>query len=50
VSERQPAVVSYQEWLKLDELETSRGRACGRPRVKFTRIADMLGALGREAK
>jgi ferredoxin--NADP+ reductase len=50
VSERQPAVVSYQEWLKLDELETSRGRACGRPRVKFTRIADMLSALGREAK
>lgn len=47
IRRRQPAVVSYQDWLKLDELEISRGRACGRPRVKFTRIADMLDALGR---
>jgi ferredoxin--NADP+ reductase len=44
---RQPHVVSYADWLKLNEIEVSRGRAAGRPRVKFTRVEDMLAALGR---
>ena len=44
---RQPRCVSYEDWLKLNELEVSRGRAAGRPRVKFTRVEDMLAALGR---
>ncbi len=44
---RQPACVSYEDWLRLNELEVSRGRAAGRPRVKFTRVADMLAVLGR---
>ena len=44
---RQPRCVSYEDWLKLNELEVSRGRAAGRPRVKFTRVEDMLVALGR---
>ena len=43
----QPKYVSYQDWLKLNAAEVSRGRAAGRPRVKFTRIDDMLAALGR---
>jgi ferredoxin/flavodoxin---NADP+ reductase len=43
----QPNYVSYQDWLKLNAAEVSRGRAAGRPRVKFTRIDDMLAALGR---
>src|SRR5438093_8466118 len=44
---RQPRCVSYEDWLKLNELEVSRGRAAGRPRIKFTRVEDMLAALGR---
>jgi ferredoxin--NADP+ reductase len=43
----QPAYVSYQDWLKLNAAEVSRGRAAGRPRLKFTRVEDMLAALGR---
>jgi ferredoxin--NADP+ reductase len=45
--ERQPKCFSYQDWLRLNELEVANGRAVGRPRVKFTRIEDMLTALGR---
>jgi len=44
---RQPCFFSYDDWLKLDEIETARGQAAGRPRVKFTRVEDMLAALGR---
>jgi ferredoxin--NADP+ reductase len=47
VSERQPLHVSYADWRRLDELEVARGRAAGRPRVKFTRVKEMLAALGR---
>jgi len=47
VRQRQPNFVSYPDWLKLDALEVERGRAQGRPRVKFTRIEAMLAALGR---
>jgi ferredoxin--NADP+ reductase len=44
---RQPAVVSYEDWLVLDRLEQERGRASGRPRVKFCRVDEMYRALGR---
>jgi ferredoxin--NADP+ reductase len=44
---RQPKYVSYQDWLRLNTLEVARGRAAGRPRVKFTRVEDMLAALDR---
>jgi ferredoxin/flavodoxin---NADP+ reductase len=44
---RQPKYVSYQDWLRLNTLEVARGRAAGRPRVKFTRVEDMLAALER---
>lgn len=47
VSGRQPHVVSYSDWQKLDEIEVSRGKEIGRPRLKFTRVTDMLAALGR---
>jgi ferredoxin/flavodoxin---NADP+ reductase len=47
VRERQPQCLSYQDWLRLDEIETRRGKETGRPRVKFTRVKDMLAALGR---
>lgn len=47
VRARQPNYFSYADWLKLDELEVARGKEQGRPRVKFTSVAEMLAALGR---
>ena len=47
VRQRQPHFFSYQDWLRLDELELARGREVGRPRVKFTCVKEMLAALGR---
>ena len=47
VRERQPHAFSYADWRTLNELEVARGRAAGRPRVKFTRVEEMLAALGR---
>ena len=47
VRERQPKHLSFADWLRLDEIEVKHGRAQGRPRDKFTRVADMLAALGR---
>ncbi len=45
VRERQPAFVSFADWKRLDRIEVERGQALGRPRVKFTSIEEMLGAL-----
>ena len=42
---RQTHVVTYDDWRRLDALELSHGKEQGRPRVKFTRIDDMLAAL-----
>jgi ferredoxin/flavodoxin---NADP+ reductase len=42
---RQPQVVTYDDWLLIDRIETERGLAEGRPRVKFSRISDMLEAI-----
>ncbi len=39
--------ISWQDWLTLDGLEKSRGEAIGRPRLKFTRIDEMLQAVGK---
>ncbi|MFC1975692.1 FAD-dependent oxidoreductase [Chloroflexota bacterium] len=47
VRQRQPHYFSYEDWQRLDEIEVSRGQEVGRPRVKFTRVEDMLAALGR---
>ena len=47
VRQRQPNFFSYQDWLRLDEIEVTRGKEAGRPRVKFTCVQDMLAALGR---
>jgi ferredoxin--NADP+ reductase len=44
---RQPCFFAYTDWLRLDELEVAKGRAAGRPRIKFTCVEDMLAALGR---
>ena len=47
VRQRQPQYISWPDWQRLDALEVDRGRAAGRPRVKFVRVEDMLAALGR---
>ena len=45
VRSRQPQCVSYDDWRHLDRIEIARGEASGRPRVKFTRLDDILAAL-----
>ncbi len=45
--ERQPDLISYEDWQEIDRVEVSRGEADGRPRVKLTRVEDMLAVLSR---
>jgi len=40
--ERQPELVTYDGWASIDRHERSLGEAAGRPRVKLTRIEEML--------
>lgn len=46
IRERQPQCFSYADWLRINDLETTAGKKQGRPRVKLTRIEEMLGVLG----
>jgi ferredoxin/flavodoxin---NADP+ reductase len=39
---RQVKVVRFADWLALDKLETERGQASGRPRVKVAKLEEML--------
>jgi ferredoxin--NADP+ reductase len=45
--ERQPRYFTFDDWLRLDEIERARGKAEGRPRVKFTTVQEMMEALNR---
>jgi ferredoxin--NADP+ reductase len=46
LGERRRDFVSYDDWQMIDMLEQERGREAGeRPRVKFSRVEDMLSAL-----
>lgn len=46
LAERRHDFVSYDDWQLIDLLEQERGRAAGeRPRVKFSRVEEMLHAL-----
>lgn len=47
IKQRQPQFFSYLDWKKLDELEVAKGQPLGRPRVKFTSVAEMITALGK---
>ena len=47
IHSKQPAAFSYADWLRLNELETSKGEGSGRPRVKFTTIESMISAIGK---
>ena len=46
ISQRRPHYVNWGDWLRLNQLEIERGRARGAPRLKFTRVDEMLAALG----
>src|SRR6185295_3170693 len=45
IRERKPDYVSYEDWLLLDKLEQENGQSQQRPRIKFSRIEDMLAAI-----
>jgi len=45
VRQRQPNLVTYEDWTHLDAIELSKGEATGRPRVKFTSRAEIQAAL-----
>jgi ferredoxin--NADP+ reductase len=47
VRARRPGYFSYADWLRLDAREVARGRAAGRPRLKFTSVEEMRAALER---
>ncbi len=42
-----PRVVGYADWLVIDGAEVQRGASKGKPREKFTRVAEMLRLLDR---
>jgi ferredoxin/flavodoxin---NADP+ reductase len=46
--ERQPELVTYDGWTSIDRHERSLGEAAGRPRVKLTRIEEMLQIASEE--
>lgn len=45
LQERGVAYFTFDDWLKLEAIEDERGKAQGRPRVKFTSEAEMLAAV-----
>jgi ferredoxin/flavodoxin---NADP+ reductase len=45
---RQPALVRYEGWSEIDRHERALGAAAGRPRVKLTRIEEMLRVAAAE--
>jgi ferredoxin--NADP+ reductase len=46
LASRGTQVVSYEDWLAIDEAEVSRGMSKGKPREKFCRVEEMLELLG----
>ncbi len=45
IAEKQPQHFTYEDWCRIDELETARGQELGRPRVKFTSVEEMWSAI-----
>jgi ferredoxin--NADP+ reductase len=43
-------IVSYSEWRMIDEAECERGVAKGKPREKFTQVAEMIDAIDRRSR
>ncbi len=47
IRQRAPNVVDYAGWARIDQHERKAGEAHGRPRVKLTRVQEMLAAAKR---
>jgi ferredoxin--NADP+ reductase len=47
VRQRRPQVITFEQWRQLDVQELKRGKEQGRPRVKLTRVDEMLAAVGK---
>lgn len=43
--DRQLDLVTWPDWVRLNEAESAAGKPSGRPRVKLTRVEDMLKAI-----
>jgi len=50
LQERGVNYFTFDDWLKLEAIEDERGKAQGRPRVKFTSEAEMLAAVREERR
>jgi ferredoxin/flavodoxin---NADP+ reductase len=48
LSSRQPELVTYAGWSEIDRHERALGKPAGRPRVKLTRIEDLLRVAAAE--
>ncbi|MDQ1346770.1 MAG: ferredoxin/flavodoxin---NADP+ reductase, partial [Acidobacteriota bacterium] len=48
LAERGLQPIDFAGWKRLDRIEVERGRAAGRPRVKFGRVEEMRAALATE--
>ncbi len=48
IREKNPNFITYKEWLKLDEIEKERGKELGRPRVKFSKVSEILEVLDKD--
>lgn len=48
LKDRGVAYFTFADWLQLEAIENERGKAEGRPRVKFTSEAEMLAAVQKE--
>jgi ferredoxin--NADP+ reductase len=46
IREAQPELVTWKDWERLKRIEDERGAEQGRPRVKFTSLAEIRAALG----
>jgi len=47
IRDKQPSVVDYADWGRIDAHEQRLGRESGRPRVKLTRVQELLAAAKR---
>ncbi len=47
LAQRKVQYVTYDDWLRLDQMELERGEACGRPRLKYCDVGEMLDALAK---
>jgi ferredoxin--NADP+ reductase len=48
ICDRQPDYFSFADWRRIDALERENGEAIGRPRVKFTRVDEMVAAKNKQ--